>query len=95
MASFGGRGQQAQKVLVQPVNLIFKYLQQRTRVKIWIFEHANLRLEGIIVGFDEYMNLVLDKGEEINEKRNIRKKLGRILLKGDNITLIQSADPLE
>uniref|UniRef100_A0A8C5YDP6 Small nuclear ribonucleoprotein E n=1 Tax=Microcebus murinus TaxID=30608 RepID=A0A8C5YDP6_MICMU len=38
-------------------------------------------LEGCIIGFNEYMNLVLD---------NSRKQLGRIMLKGDNITLLQS-----
>lgn len=42
-------------------------------------------------GFDEYMNLVLDEGEEVSVKRQTRKPLGRILLKGDNITLMQAA----
>jgi len=38
------------------------------------------------------MNLVLDEGEEVSMKRKTRKALGRIMLKGDNITLIQEAD---
>uniref|UniRef100_A0A804UJN9 Small nuclear ribonucleoprotein E n=1 Tax=Zea mays TaxID=4577 RepID=A0A804UJN9_MAIZE len=42
-------------------------------------------------GFDEYMNLVLDDAEEINVKKNTRKTLGRILLKGDNITLMMNS----
>lgn len=41
-------------------------------------------------GFDEFMNLVLDSAEEVNIKTGTRKTLGRILLKGDNITLIQN-----
>jgi len=41
-------------------------------------------------GFDEYMNLVLDDAEEINIKKETRKSLGRILLKGDNITLMMN-----
>jgi hypothetical protein len=41
-------------------------------------------------GFDEYMNLVLDDAEEINVKKDTRKSLGRILLKGDNITLMMN-----
>lgn len=36
------------------------------------------------------MNIVLDEAEEIQLKNLNRKKLGRILLKGDNITLIQN-----
>ena len=52
----------------------------------------NTRIEGHIVGFDEYMNLVLDDAAEVHLKRRTRKEVGRIMLKGDNITLIQSAD---
>jgi hypothetical protein len=39
-------------------------------------------------GFDEYMNLVLDDTEEVNKKKGTRKSVGRILLKGDNITMM-------
>ena len=38
------------------------------------------------------MNLVLDEAEEVNVKNKQRKSLGRILLKGDNITLMQDAN---
>ena len=48
--------------------------------------------KGEIVGFDEYMNLVLDNAAEVHLKRGTMKKVGRIMLKGDNITLIQSMD---
>lgn len=41
-------------------------------------------------GFDEFMNLVLDDAHEVNVKKGTRKSVGRILLKGDNITLIQA-----
>ena len=36
------------------------------------------------------MNIVIDEAEELKMKTNERKKLGKILLKGDNITLIQT-----
>lgn len=78
-----------QKVMVQPINLIFRYLQNRSRIQVWLYEQATTRIEGYIIGFDEYMNLVLDDAEEILLKKNQRKKIGRILLKGDNISLIQ------
>ncbi|XP_059476171.1 probable small nuclear ribonucleoprotein E [Neocloeon triangulifer] len=87
--------QKVQKVMVQPINLIFRYLQNRSRVQVWLYENVNLRLEGHIVGFDEYMNLVLDDAEEVNIKNKGRKTLGRIMLKGDNITLIQNVNPVE
>jgi small nuclear ribonucleoprotein E len=80
-----------QKVMVQPINLIFRYLQNKSVVQIWIYEQVNLCVEGKIIGFDEYMNLVLDEAFEVNTKKNTRASLGRIMLKGDNITLIQQA----
>ena len=37
------------------------------------------------------MNLVLDDAEELDIKKAERKALGRILLKGDTITLMMNA----
>jgi small nuclear ribonucleoprotein E len=85
--------QKVQKVMVQPINLIFRFLQTRSRVQVWLYENVNLRLEGHIVGFDEYMNLVLDEAEEYHMRTKSRKSLGRLMLKGDNITLIQNVNP--
>lgn len=79
-----------QRIMTQPINLIFRYLQSKARIQIWLFEQKDLRIEGRIIGFDEYMNLVLDDAEEVNIKKNSRKQLGRILLKGDNITLMMN-----
>jgi len=76
--------------MTQPINLIFRFLQSRQKVQIWLFEQTDLRIEGRIIGFDEYMNLVLDEAEEVSMKRKTRKPVGRILLKGDNITLMQT-----
>eukprot|EP00124_Ichthyophonus_hoferi_P002619 Ihof_evm7s186 gene=Ihof_evmTU7s186 len=53
-----------QKVIVMPINLIFRFLQSKARIQVWLFEQTNLRVEGQIIGFDEYMNLVLDDAEE-------------------------------
>ena len=56
---------------------------------------VNTRIEGFIVGFDEYMNLVLDDAVELNTKKMAQRKLGRIMLKGDNITVIQKVQGAE
>uniref|UniRef100_A0A182SMJ1 Probable small nuclear ribonucleoprotein E n=1 Tax=Anopheles maculatus TaxID=74869 RepID=A0A182SMJ1_9DIPT len=67
------KGSKVQKVMVQPINLIFRYLQNRSRVQVWLYENTHLRIEGHIVGFDEYMNLVLDEAEEFNIKKQTRR----------------------
>ncbi|XP_036984841.2 small nuclear ribonucleoprotein E-like [Artibeus jamaicensis] len=88
--AYCGQGQQVQKVMVQPITLMFRYLQNRSRVHVWLYEQANMWIEGCIIGIDEYMNLVLDDAEEIHFKTKSRKQPGQIMIKGDNITLVQS-----
>lgn len=76
-------------------NLIFRFLQTKARVQIWMYENTDTCVEGRIVGFDEYMNLVLDDAEEVVEKKQRRVSVGRILLKGDNITLMRNVTQKE
>ncbi|XP_059132651.1 small nuclear ribonucleoprotein E-like [Peromyscus eremicus] len=87
---YRGQGQKVQKGMAQPINLIFRYLQNRSQIQVWLYEHVNMRIEGCIIGFDEYVNLVLDDAEEIHSKTKTRKQLGRIMLQRDNITRLQS-----
>ncbi|CDZ97080.1 sm-like ribonucleo protein [Phaffia rhodozyma] len=80
----------SQRVMVQPINIIFKHLQSKSKVQIWLYDNVSTRMEGVIIGFDEFMNVVLDSAVEVGIKGEpSRVELGRILLKGDNITLIQ------
>lgn len=114
MATAGGgapAGGRVQRIMTQPINLIFRFLQQRSRVQVWLFGQTDMRMEGRIAGFDEYMNLVLDEAEEVylptkgkasasaaegggDAGKPVRRvALGRVLLKGDTITLMQPAAP--
>ncbi|KAI0204956.1 small nuclear ribonucleoprotein E [Astrocystis sublimbata] len=91
-----GRGGGGRKVLLPPINFIFKLLQTHASVKIWLYEQLSIRIEGKIRGFDEFMNLVIDDAVEVKQvsKTNPeekRRELGQILLKGDNVSLIQEA----
>ncbi|KAL7468565.1 hypothetical protein ACHAXS_008792 [Conticribra weissflogii] len=79
------------KVMTLPINVIFGHLQRKERVKIWLYEDTRMTIEGQIIGFDEYMNIVLDMATEVDTKTSKRTDVGRILLKGDAITLIQQA----
>lgn len=83
------------KAMVPPINCIFGYLQQQTTVTIWLFEQVGIRIRGKISGFDEFMNVVIENALEIpvDVKTGVEdversRRLGKILLKGDNITLI-------
>ncbi|GKY97663.1 hypothetical protein MPSEU_000724600 [Mayamaea pseudoterrestris] len=82
------------KVMATPINVIFGHLQKKTRVRIWLYEDTRMQMEGQIIGFDEYMNFVLDDAVEIDTRKSQRLSVGRILLKGDAITMIQEAQPV-
>lgn len=77
--------------MTQPINQMFKFFTQKCRVQVWLYDIINLRIEGRIMGFDEFMNIVLDDAEEIKVKEKTRETVGRIMLKGDNISLITEA----
>lgn len=68
--------------ITQPVlfqNVIFRHLQNRTRVSVWLYEATGLKIEGIVVGFDEFMNICLDEAQEVVIKKGQvekRKEIG-------------------
>ena len=67
----------SKKVMTQPINQIFRMLQNQNRVQVQLYQQTQVRMEGVIIGFDEFMNLVLDNAEEINVKTSTRKSLGK------------------
>ena len=44
-------------------------------------------LRGILQGYDQHMNLVLEEAEEISNE-NSSKRLGTIVIRGDNVMMI-------
>lgn len=81
--------------MVPPINCIYNYLHHQTTVTFWLYEQVQTRIRGKIRGFDEFMNVVIDDAFEIAVDPKSGKEsddkavfLGRIMLKGDNITLV-------
>ncbi|KAJ5756967.1 Small nuclear ribonucleoprotein E [Penicillium nucicola] len=82
------------KTLLAPIHFIFSLLQKRSTVSVWLYEQLAFRIEGKVRGFDEFMNLVIDDAVEVRlatkTEEEKRRPLGQILLKGDNVSLIQA-----
>lgn len=38
-----------QKIMFQPISLIFRYLQNKMVIQIWLYDHADQRIEGKII----------------------------------------------
>ena len=76
--------------LVRPNSVIHQFMVSQQRVSVWLEGDNNLRFDGKVSGFDEFMNLVLVEASEVHMKTQKRLEVGRILLKGDTIALIHA-----
>jgi small nuclear ribonucleoprotein len=68
--------------MVLPQNLLEKSLNKRVALLL----KDNRVLEGKLVGFDDYMNMVLEDTEE--ENKDVKRKLGTVILRGNNVVSI-------
>ena len=62
---------------VNPAQLIFRFLRNKERVCIWLHGRNNLRIEGVINGFDIYMNVVMDEAAELHVTKRTRREISR------------------
>ena len=44
-------------------------------------------IRGQLLGFDQHLNLVLEKAEDVSDKSNT-EELGLIIVRGDNVVMI-------
>jgi small nuclear ribonucleoprotein len=65
-----------------PLDVLEKSVNQKL---ILLLKDGRL-IDGKLIGYDEYMNLVLDDVEETKEET--KKRLGRIILRGNNVVSI-------
>ena len=68
--------------MVLPINVLEKSLN----TQITLLLKDNRLLEGKLVGFDDYMNMVLEDVEE--NKDGVLRRLGTVILRGNNVITI-------
>jgi len=61
-------------------------LEKSVNQKLLLLLKDSRSIEGKLLGFDEFMNLVLDDVEEI--KGETKRRLGKIILRGSNVVSI-------
>jgi len=71
--------------MVMPINILERNLNK----KMSLLLKDGRVLEGVLIGFDEYMNMVLDNTQET--KDDIVKKMGKVILRGNNVVTIVPA----
>ena len=70
-------------------NLLFRFLQNNSKITVNLF-YKKKKIIGNIIGFDEFMNLVLNDAVEILEEPR-ETKIGRVLIRGDSIVMIHES----
>ena len=66
-------------------------LMSNNKGKVVLLRLRNTQtLQGVLQDFDIHMNLTLEDAEDISEEKH--EKLGKILLRGDNILLVSLPD---
>ncbi len=60
------------------------------RIKVWLKDGTIL--DGVVMSTDEVMNIMLVDTKEVNEKGEIVRKWGTVLLRGSTILMIQVFD---
>ena len=62
-------------------------LMSNNKGKVVLLRLRNTQtLQGVLQNFDIHMNLTLEDAEDISEEKH--EKLGKILLRGDNLLLV-------
>ena len=68
--------------MVMPLNVLEKSINKR----ISLLLKDNRVLDGKLVGYDEYMNMVLEDTEETKDEQV--RRIGTVVLRGNNVVTI-------
>ncbi len=63
-----------------------KMLEESINKKVSLLLKDNRVLEGVLTGYDEYMNMVLGDVEESSD--TVSRKLGTVVIRGSNVVRI-------
>lgn len=59
-------------------------------IKVWLKDGTII--EGVVLSVDEVMNIMIVDAKEVNDKGDVLRKWGTILLRGSNVLMIQVAE---
>lgn len=71
--------------MASTLSLLRNSLNKQVLVKL----KGGRELRGVLKSFDQHLNLLLEEVEEVKEGRS--RKLGTVLIRGDNVILISPA----
>ncbi len=66
----------------------FDYLSQSIGKEVLVQLKGNVKFRGVLKAFDQHMNIALEQAEELNENNEVKRKLNRVVLRGDTVIFI-------
>lgn len=75
-------------IIKKPTSFVYDLMQSQQRITVWLIHDTHLRFDGVLIGYDEFMSLVLDEAYEHNTKTKTSVKVGRLVLRGDSVGLM-------
>jgi small nuclear ribonucleoprotein E len=78
------------KLLEPPLHILFGYLKEEKRIRIHLNQNNKMVIEGKIVGFDEFMNIVLQDAVEVYLNNGSQIHLGTTLLRGECVGIVHA-----
>lgn len=66
-------------------------LNQARGRSVYVRLKNGMEIRGKLLAFDIHINLVLDEAEEL-EDGEVKRKLGRILIRGDTVVIVVPSD---
>jgi len=67
-----------------------KFMDKKISLRI----NGSRQVEGILCGFDPFMNLVLDDATEFNKDGTPKNKIGQIVVRGNSVVMLEARDRL-
>ena len=69
------------------IKMAIQILEESIGKTVLIRLRGGKSIRGQLKGFDQHLNLVLDKAEDVTDTENV-KELGLIIVRGDNVIMI-------
>ncbi|KAL9256406.1 putative small nuclear ribonucleoprotein G [Drosera capensis] len=66
-----------------------KYMDKRLQIKL----NANRMVTGVLRGFDQFMNLVIDN--TVEENGNEKNEIGTVVIRGNSVVTVEALEPVQ
>jgi len=73
--------------LAERIPMTDKILEDSLGKTVLLLLRGGKRVRGLLRGFDQHLNLVLEKAEDVTDKDRI-VELGLLIVRGDNVVMV-------